>query len=104
MEEQFILLVEDKYAYVSQGKQNIWRRKYTSLRKTYNVLSSSGIFPKYNYIFCIDTIKVFSLMQHIQEKLWLKAGHLRNVTIAGHKFKNMPVYKHGGKCIRSFLT
>ena len=26
-------------------------------------------------------------MQHIQEKLQLKDGHLRNVTIAAHKFK-----------------
>ena len=80
-------MVEDKSAYVSQGKRKIGRRKYTSLRKTYDVLSSGGIFPKYNYMFRIDTIKVILLIQHIQKNLQLKASHLRNVTIAGHKFK-----------------
>ena len=42
-------------------------------------------------------------MQHIQEKLQLKAVRLRNVTITGHKLKNIPMYERGGKCIRSFL-
>ena len=99
MKEHFSLLVEDKSAYVSQGKRKIGRNKYTSLRKTYDVLSSGDIFPKYNHIFQIDTIKVVSFMQHIKEKLQLKAGRLRNVTIAGYKFKNIPVYERGGKCI-----
>ena len=98
-EEQFRQLVEKKYAYVSQGKRKIGRNKYTSLRKTYDVLSSSGILPKYNYIFRIDTIKFVSLMQYKQEKLQLKSGCLRNITIVGHKFKNIPVYERGGKCI-----
>ena len=42
-------------------------------------------------------------MQHIQEKLQLKAVCLRNVTIAGHKFKNIPMYECGSKCARSFF-
>ena len=62
MEEQFGQLVEEKSAYVSQGKRKIGRKKYTSLQKTYDILSSGGIFPKYNSMFCIDTIKVISLM------------------------------------------
>ena len=33
----------------------------------------------------------------------MKAGNLRNVTIAGHKFKNIPVYERGGKGIRSLF-
>ena len=39
-------------------------------------------------------------MQHIQDNLQLKARRLRNVTIAGHKFKNMPVYERSGKGIQ----
>ena len=39
-------------------------------------------------------------MQHIQEKLQLKAVRLRNFTIAGHKFKNIHAYECGGKCIQ----
>ena len=38
-------------------------------------------------------------MQNIQENMQLKAGRLRNVIIAGHKFKNIPVYERGGKGI-----
>ena len=79
------------------------RKKYASLRKTYDVLSYGRILPKYNYIFCIDTIEVVSLMQHIQETLQSKAGCLRNVTIAGHKFKDITVNERGGKCIRSLF-
>ena len=41
-------------------------------------------------------------MQHIQENLQLKAGRFHNVTISGHKFKNIPVYERGIKCIRIF--
>ena len=52
----------------------------------------------HNYIFCIDTIKVVSLVQHI-----LKDGHLHNVTIDGHKFKNMFVYKCGRKFKQSLF-
>ena len=62
MDEQFSLLVEEKYAYVSKGKQEFGRKEYNLLQKTYDVLSSVGILPKYNYIFRSDTIKVVSLM------------------------------------------
>ena len=55
IEEQFSQLVEDKSAYVSQGKRKIGRNKYSSLRKTYNVLSSGGIISK--------TIIYFALIQ-----------------------------------------
>ena len=104
IEEKFIQLVEDKSAYSSQGKRKIGRNKYTSLCNTYNVLSYGGVLPMYNYIFCIATIKVVSLMYRIQEKLQFKAGFLRNVTIAGHKFKNIPVYERGGKGLRSLFN
>ena len=40
-------------------------------------------------------------MQHIQEKRQLKADRLRNITIAGHRFKYIPVYERGDKCIQS---
>ena len=61
-----------------------------------------GFFQKYNSIFRIDTIKVVSLMQYIQEKFQLKAVRLRNVAISVQKFKNIPVYERSGKCIQSF--
>ena len=80
-----------------------WEKVYTLLLNTYDALSSITIFPKCNYIFHIDTINVVSLMQHIQEKLQLKAGRLHNVTISGHKLKKIPVYECGGRCIRFFL-
>ena len=38
-------------------------------------------------------------MHHFQEKIQLKAGRLHNVAIAGHNFKNLPVYERGGKAL-----
>ena len=83
--------------------RGIGGNKYTSLRKKYNIFSSGVILPKYNYMFHIDTIKVFLLMQHVQENLQLKAGRLCNDTISGHKFKYISVYECGGKGIQSLF-
>ena len=33
----------------------------------------------------------------------MKAGRFRNFIIAGHKFKNLPVYERGGKGLQFFL-
>ena len=78
---------ENKAESVSIGKRKMGKLKHTSLRKKYNILPSGGNLKKHNYIFRIDTIKVVSLMQHLQEKLQMKAGRLLNVTIAGHNLK-----------------
>ena len=43
------------------------------------------------------------MLQHIQENLQLKADRLRNVTIAGHKLKYIPVYECCGKGIHVFF-
>ena len=74
--------------------------KYSLLQNTFNIISYGRPLPKYNYMFHIYTIKVVSLMQHTQENIQLKAGRFRNVIIAGHKFKNIPLYERGGKGIR----
>ena len=42
-------------------------------------------------------------MQHTQENIQLKAGSLRNVIIDDQKFKNIPYYERGGKCIQSLF-
>ena len=54
-------------------------------------------------MFHIETIKVVSLIQHIQENLQLKAGRLRNVTIASQKLKYIRMYERGGKGIQSLF-
>ena len=48
-------------------------------------------------------LNLVALMQYIQVKLLLKSGCLRNVTIACHKFKNIPVHERGGNCICSLF-
>ena len=98
-EDQYSYLGEEKSASVSIGKRNMVKIEYTFLRKTYNILSSGGDFPKHNYTFFIDAIKVVSFMQNLQEKLQLKVGRLRNFTIAGHHFKILPVYDCGRKAL-----
>ena len=66
MEEMFRLFREDKSAVVSQRKQNMGKIKYASLKNTFNILLSVGPLPNYNYMLCIDTIKVVLLMQNIK--------------------------------------
>ena len=68
-EEKFSHLAEDESASMSQGKQKIGKDRYTLLRKIYDIISSGGNVPKLNYTFHIDTIKVVSLMHHIQENI-----------------------------------
>ena len=38
-------------------------------------------------------------MQNLREKIQLKAGRLRNVTISGHNLKNLPVCERGSKAL-----
>ena len=42
-------------------------------------------------------------MHHLQEKLELKAGRLRNVTIVNHNFKILPVYERRKKALEGML-
>ena len=42
-------------------------------------------------------------MQNLREKIQLKAGRLRNVTIAGHNLNFLPVYALGGKALEDML-
>ena len=42
-------------------------------------------------------------MQHLQEKLQLKECHLRNVTITGLNFKNLPMYEPSGKALEGMF-
>ena len=89
VEYPYSQLREEKSASVSIGKRNMGKVKHTLLQKTYNIISSGGDFPKHNYTLCIDAIKVVSLMHNLQEKIQLKAGRLRNVTISGHDLKKI---------------
>ena len=77
--------------------------KYILLRKTYNILSSGGVLPKHNYMLRIDSIKLVSLMHHLQEKLHLKVVCLHNFTITGHNFKILPVYESGVKALEGLF-
>ena len=86
MGDQYIYLGVYKAASVSIGKCNMLKVKYNSLLKTYTILSCGRNSPKQNYKFCVDAIKVVSLMQNLQEKLHLKSGRLRNVTISVHNY------------------
>ena len=69
MEEQYSQLVEEKAASVSIGKRKIGKVKYTSLQKTYNILSYGVILKNHKYTLSIDEIKLVLLMQLLREKL-----------------------------------
>ena len=98
-EEQFIQLAEEKSACVSKGKRKIGKKQIYFFTEDKLCTFIWWDFLKYNYRFRIDKIKFISLRQNIHEKIQLKSGRLCNVTIDCQKFKNIPVYERGGKCI-----
>ena len=103
VEDQYSKLGEDRATSVSMGKRNMGKEKFASLCKTYKIIVSGGSFPKHSYTFFIDESTVVSSMQNFQEKLHLKSGRLRNVTIAGNNFKILPVCEHGSKAFEGMF-
>ena len=75
------------------------KKKFMSLRKTYDILCRGIELPKHNYSFRIDSGKLVTAITFLRESLRVKPGLSRDVSIAGHVFKNMPVYERGGKSI-----
>ena len=61
------------------------------------------IYGRHTMYFHLVIFFQSTIICHIQEKLHLKAGRLRKVAIACQKFKNIPVYEHGCKCMHSLF-
>ena len=102
--KQVLFCEAEKYSGLNKpckSKVKMGERKFTSLRKTFNVLASGADLPKHNYSFRIDSGKLSTAMIFLQESLCVKPGVARDISIAGHVFKSMPVYERGGKSIES---
>jgi hypothetical protein len=95
--------VDSEGVQISAKRLTMGRMKYTSLRKTFELLATGKDIPKYNYTFRIDTSKLVSAIEYLQERLQFKPGRMRNVTIAGHTFTNLPVYERGGLSFESMF-
>lgn len=74
----------------------IGKKRISNCRKIFSVLTSGKGIPRYNYTFRVDPKKLAHAMEFLQSKLKLKPGVARDVSIAGHRFVNMPVYERGG--------
>lgn len=95
--------VDSEGVQISAKRLTMGRSKYSSLRKTFELLATSKNIPKYNYTFRIDTSKLVAVMDYLQETLQFKPGRMRNVKIAGHTFTNLPVYERGGQSFESMF-
>lgn len=78
-------------------RTTIGKVKFASLRRTYEILNIEGDVPKHDYSLRINARKVASSIQYLEQSLQVKPGSSRDVAIAGHVFKNMPIYERGGK-------
>jgi hypothetical protein len=59
--------------------------------------------PKHDYTYRIDSAKLNSAIQYAQQSLNVKPGVMRNIKVAGHIFRNMPVYERGGTSVQSLF-
>lgn len=75
--------------------------QFASLHKTFQVLKRGRAVPKHNYTYRIDSAKLSTAVTFIQGSLCVKTCVVRDVCIAGNKFKNMSVYERGDKSIES---
>mmetsp|Transcript_27310 Transcript_27310/g.39559 ORF Transcript_27310/g.39559 Transcript_27310/m.39559 type:complete len:194 (-) Transcript_27310:94-675(-) len=94
---------EDHVSSMVQKKAVIGSEQYSSLRKVFGVLQNGHDIPKHTYTHRVDATKLGTAVQFIQQNLCVKAGAVRDVSIAGHTFRDMPVYERGGKSIKSLL-
>mmetsp|Transcript_12420 Transcript_12420/g.18564 ORF Transcript_12420/g.18564 Transcript_12420/m.18564 type:complete len:292 (-) Transcript_12420:93-968(-) len=94
---------DDHVSSMVQKKAVIGSEQYSSLRKVFGVLQNGHDIPKHTYTHRVDATKLGTAVLFIQQSLCLKAGAVRDVSIAGHTFRDMPVYERGGKSIESLL-
>ena len=85
----------------AKAKSLMEKDQFASSREVFQVLRRGRGVPKQNYTHQIDSIKLSTAMTFLQETLCVKPGVTRDVRITGDTFKNMPVYKRGGKSIES---
>ena len=95
--------------YKEQVSTMVWKKtvigeeQYSSLRKVFGILQNGNNIPKHAYTYHIDSNKLGTAVQFIQQSLCLKPGVVHDVSIAGHIFCNMPIYERGGKSVDSLL-
>lgn len=92
-------LSEDNNAANLQLRSKLGKERFTSLRKTYSLISAGNDIPKYNYTFRVDSRKIWTVLSFLQSSLCVKPGVVRDVTVADHRFTNMPLYERGGKSV-----
>ena len=78
---------EEEFEYVSQGKRKFVEINILIYGRHTMYFYMVGFSQGTNICFCIDTIKVVSLMRHTQENLQLKSGRMRNIIVGCNKFK-----------------
>lgn len=86
-----------------QQHGRIGKDRFASSRKIFPLLAAGKGIPRYNYTYRVDATKISHSMEYLQSALNLKPGITRDVSIAGHKFLNMPVYERGGQNLKKMF-
>lgn len=71
------------------------------LRKVFEALEEGKDVLRHKCMYWVDYNKLATAMSFIQDSLVVIPGVVGDVSFAGQVFKNMPVYKQGGKSIES---
>lgn len=96
--EKFVGTAQESMA---KKKSVLGKVHYATSRKGFKFLEQGKDIPKHDYSFRVDAYKLSTAIEFIKESLCVKPGVVRDVTIAGHVFKSLPVYERGGKSIES---
>lgn len=82
---------------IASIRRTMGKVKFASLRQTYAIVASGQALPKHDYTYRVDATKISAVMQFLQSSLQVKPGLVRDVSIAGSIFRNMPVYERGAQ-------
>lgn len=86
---------------ILKGKSCMGKVQFATIRKIFEVMKQGRDVPKNNYTYRIDSNKLSTAVVFLQQSLLVKPGVLRDVTISGNIFKNIPIYERGGKSVES---
>lgn len=85
-------------------RMTMGKMKHTSLRKTFSTIASGLPIPKHNYTFRVSETKLANLIAFVQASLEVKPGVCRDVNLAGHLFKALPIFDRGGKPVKELFS
>ena len=82
---------------VPTSRRTIGEDKFTSLRRTHDIIQDGMSVPKHSYNYRVSVVALRLAMEYMMDVLQLRPGATHSVKVDGHVFSNLPVYDRGGK-------